>query len=260
MKKRRDGFTLVEFAIVFTVIGLIIGGLLVTRSLIRQAELRAVIAEADRYTKAIGEFKTKYNALPGDMYNAEDFWGSDAGCPNTPSSSTPHTATCNGNGDGQIDPYPNNTFVYEEYRAWQQLADAQLIDGTYSGTVGSASTCDTVPGVNTPVSKLPGNTSYLNYFNAPNGDANVYPMTGHVFSIAAGYPTPPVGCPYYPILTGAEALSIDTKLDDGVPGAGKIRTWKPAVTQCADNADPTVAKYITSNDQLRCTLFIITDL
>lgn len=41
MRSRKAGFTLVELAIVLVIIGLIIGGVLVGRDLIKAAELRA---------------------------------------------------------------------------------------------------------------------------------------------------------------------------------------------------------------------------
>jgi prepilin-type N-terminal cleavage/methylation domain-containing protein len=44
-----QGFTLLETAIVLVIVGLLVGGILVAKNLIRAAELRAVSAEAQGY-------------------------------------------------------------------------------------------------------------------------------------------------------------------------------------------------------------------
>src|SRR5476649_1014388 len=64
------GFTLVELSIVLVIIGLIIGGVLVGRTLIEAAAVRAQIAQIEQFKTAVNTFRTKYNALPGDMLNA----------------------------------------------------------------------------------------------------------------------------------------------------------------------------------------------
>lgn len=67
-KARQHGFTLVELAIVLVIIGLIIGGVLVGRSMIDQAGVTATIAQIQRYKTGVAAFQLKYdNALPGDM-------------------------------------------------------------------------------------------------------------------------------------------------------------------------------------------------
>lgn len=68
-----SGFTLIELSIVLVIIGLIIGGVLVGRDLIRQAEIRATIKQLEDFNTAANAFKTKYNCLPGDCPNAVEF-------------------------------------------------------------------------------------------------------------------------------------------------------------------------------------------
>src|SRR3954470_10836183 len=103
MLKSKQGFTLLEMSIVLVIIAFIIGGMLVSKTMIRSSRLQTVIADADRYKKAIGLFKEKYKELPGDMPNATSFWGTDpGGCPSTPANAVVKTTTCNGNGDSFI--------------------------------------------------------------------------------------------------------------------------------------------------------------
>lgn len=67
----RQGFTLIEFAIVLVVIGLVLGGLLVGRDLIHYAELRRQMATVDEVAIALNTFRAKYHCIPGDCSDAE---------------------------------------------------------------------------------------------------------------------------------------------------------------------------------------------
>jgi prepilin-type N-terminal cleavage/methylation domain-containing protein len=60
------GFTLVELSIVIVVIGLIIGVVTAGQSLVRQAQIRSVLNDVNKYKTAWNAFKLQYDALPGD--------------------------------------------------------------------------------------------------------------------------------------------------------------------------------------------------
>ena len=85
------------------ILGLLVGGVLAGKSLIRAAELRSIITDYNKYQSAVLAFRDKYFALPGDMTNATLFWGkNNAACPGaTGTAATP--GTCNGDGSGQIE-------------------------------------------------------------------------------------------------------------------------------------------------------------
>jgi len=122
--KKISGFTLTELAIVVIVIGLILGALLAADEIIEGAKRHSVIKEINKYTNAINTFYTQYNALPGDMSNAEKYWGQDtSGCPGLGDGE----GTCDGNGDGYIRGY-----LTENVRAWQQLTLSEIVIERYT--------------------------------------------------------------------------------------------------------------------------------
>ena len=74
MKKLQSqkGFTLVELAIVMTIIGLLIGGILKGQELMQNARVTATIAQVRSYEAATTTFRDTYAAIPGDMPNAQN--------------------------------------------------------------------------------------------------------------------------------------------------------------------------------------------
>ena len=225
----KSAFTLIELSIVLVIIGLIIGGVLVGRDLIRQAELRAVAKEVESFKAAVNTFKLKYNALPGDMTNAESIWGSDSSCPNTAANTVPKLATCNGNGDGWLAINGNINTYYEGFRFWQQLADASLVQGQFTGVAGASAVGHVIIGTNTPASRFSGTGYSLIYtmMNAlGNSVSGAYFDTPYGHYMIWGMPSPAaLYSTNYPVLNGKESLSFDSKYDDGLPGKGTIRTY-----------------------------------
>ncbi len=65
------GFTLVELAIVMTIIGLLIGGILKGQELMANGRVTATIAQVKSFEAAATSFRDRYDALPGDMVNAD---------------------------------------------------------------------------------------------------------------------------------------------------------------------------------------------
>ncbi len=70
---RKDAFTLIEMSIVLIVIGLLVGGVLVGRDLIKAAEARSIIKQMERIQLAASAFRLKYNCKAGDCPNAAQF-------------------------------------------------------------------------------------------------------------------------------------------------------------------------------------------
>jgi len=275
--RNAPGFTLLELSIVLSIIALVVGAVIIGQDIMRSTRLQSIVSDFGNYTKAIQLFKEKYHALPGDMPDAESFWGSDNSCPSTPWTapySYPHIPTCNGDGNGHIgdsDTSGNLTNTLEWWRAWQQLVNAGFIQAPVNGIIGGTDLAHTrqpqyavVAGgyTNVPASQVTGAGWTLNYFllttNASNTSlwADRY---GHLLNFGAqnGY-SYTTGA----VLTPAEALSLDAKIDDGMPGTGQIRAWRTSLlANCTNETNPhntqNTAIYNTSYTSAACALVFL---
>lgn len=219
---KTSGFSLVELSIVLVILGLLVGGILAGQSLIRASELRSITAEYNRITTAAYAFRDRYLALPGDLLNATSYWGIAAGttgndttCRDTASTTT---ATCNGNADGLIN---SHTSARESFRFWQHLANAGLIEGQYTGRHDSSDGLKALVNVNSPGSKISASAVWFPYYygTVAAGVGNAFQGEyGNALELAGQGASNPIGA----ILKPEELWNIDTKIDDGKPGAGKL--------------------------------------
>ena len=231
--ERRNGFTLIELSSVLVIIGLLVGGVLVGRDLIKAAEVRAQISQIEGYNTAVNTFHIKYDAIPGDMnvQTATQF-GFSVG------------ANCTGqvggrDGNGLIDsPFAAQFAGYQGYGEpelfWQDLTTpglTTLIAGAFPSSGAPAASCN-APGVILtgsqigqyfPAGKIGYGTSVV--VGEYNG-INTYYLNGILQigvtgKIAAANATMPI-----PVL---EAYKIDQKIDDGLPISGTVQAQAAAV-------------------------------
>jgi len=261
MNRSQDGFTLLEFAVVVTIIGFVIAGILTARTMVRASELQNLLAEYDSYVKAVGEFNDKFLSLPGDMTNAETMWGSDTTCPNTAVSTTPHIPTCNGDGNGSIgtsDTSAALTNTREWWRAWQHLYNGGFIHTKVTGTVTAGGVQEAILSRNVPPSTIIGAGWTILYYLQLATNANLWgDQYGHIMTLGAFRSTS--------YTTGAsisanEALAIDIKIDDGKPGTGMLRTWRTALLPNCTTNDTSQSAHTynaTNSDAQACSLIFL---
>ncbi len=256
-KAQCNGFTILEMSTVIGIIALIAGGIMVGQTMIRNSQLQAVISDLAKYTQAVQSFHDKYWALPGDFTGAEALWGTaSGGCPNGTGTGT---QTCNGNGNGYLEGDWSGV-EYEDYRGWQHLSNAGMIDGYYTGVRDPVH--GHVPGVNVPASKLPNSG-----FNWNSTNTATYPPSINVPSelylefggIAPWGPDDLEG----PTLTTQEAYALDMKMDDGLPLTGTVTTFHPSSgynVNCATTDNAATSQYNISFSGIACNFFIQTHI
>lgn len=251
----RSGFSLVELSIVLVILGLLTGGILAGQSLIRAAELRAVSTEYARYITATQTFRDKYFALPGDFRDATRFWNrmtATSDCvSNSGLSAAGSPGACDGNGDGGNAAPGAVSQSGEIVQYWRHLALAGLIEGTYTGQAGTGGNLHFVGGTNVPNSKL-GNAIWgmRTLGLSTHGSYFTYNY-GNFLQLGGARPTEDN---YWGALKPEEAWNIDTKMDDGKPGRGKIMARN--FTVCTDTTDPTNydANYLLTSSSVACVL------
>jgi len=231
-----QGFALIELSIVLVIVGLLVGGILVGRDLIRAAEISADISQVGKFNAAVNTFRIKYGGLPGDLQcqqaQALGFF-----------STVPCGTTGLGDGNGLLQDTTGFSLPYgENLIFWRHLSESGLIDGSY-GIVGNSAiaatgyvTADvTVVSQSLPPAKSGRGGYWIAYASSaiPCGGGGVcdrqpagtnsYALYSIVKVLASGGFYTISGFPLTPI----EAYNIDTKLDDGLPNTGIVEVRLP---------------------------------
>jgi prepilin-type N-terminal cleavage/methylation domain-containing protein len=217
---RKAGFTLIELSIVLVIIGLLVGGILVGRDLIKAAEIRAQISQIEKYNTAVRTFQLKYGYLAGDIPATQaTAFGFNAAMPR---------AGTIGEGDGNgilegkigcgVGGVRKSTLNGETVWFW---VDLSANSGLISPTLNSASATPSVAATTNIPSILPpakvGNGNYVSVFSK-DGDNNYFMIVklpgldgcGSTSSTSLA-------------LTPEQAYSIDSKIDDGLPQTGVVK-------------------------------------
>ena len=115
---RRQGFTLVELAIVLVIIGLLLGAVLKGQELINNAKYKKFENDLKGLTAAVYTYYDRYGAYPGDDPKARERWRSS------------YSRIRSGDGNGIINGSPTSTSNSDEsVQIWRHLRAAGVIPG-----------------------------------------------------------------------------------------------------------------------------------
>lgn len=202
------GFTLVELAIVMTIIGLLIGGILKGQEMVQNARITATVAQVRSYQAATDAFKDRFDQMPGDIVNAT------SKLPDCSAS----TYCYNGNGDTIIgtpqtnwshNDQSNSTGLpaVETAMFWKHLALADLI----SGIAPSSTPASAVWGKTHPSSSFGGGFDILHANEGTTANA----VNGLALFLKGNATGDPHSSTDSKVLTPALSAQLDRKLDDG---------------------------------------------
>ncbi|MES2985028.1 MAG: type II secretion system protein [Pseudomonadota bacterium] len=260
-RPHRRAFTILELSLVLSVVALLIGSVVAGKSMMRAAELRSVMTDAQTYLTAIANFRNQYKYLPGDMPNATKYWGAADPTPATCVTLASDDTTCDGNADGMV-----NRSTNEPFRVWQHLRSAGMISQKFTGINSGAGSNDSTPGVNVPAARIPNTGfAYVNYTSAGNTviTAANYGNTLMFGTRYAGFE------PLTAAITAVDAFSMDTKMDDGKPATGQWMangtggsSWGSATacTTSSGNTDLTGGYNVTATAAISCSFYIMSGL
>lgn len=270
------GFTLIELSIVLVIIGLIVGGVLAGRDLIKAAELRYIVSQKEKYSVAANTFRNKYNCVPGDCASAINYFGfpgGNAGDNYTDSCvafvGLDNTHTCNGSGNGLVGfggPTDLDVLDEEGLLFWHHLSLAGLIDSgnltPRPAVLNGGSSAWELPGINIPASRLSASVGF-SLFNLCITSGAAYYHNGncaHTFFYGAQDPSPDsnyLGLAMYPALTALDGKNIDNKIDNGLPATGSVTTVPPGgnyLDSCASSTNMATATYTVTTGGITCAL------
>lgn len=263
---KKKAFSLIELAIVLIIIGLLIAGVTGGSALIKNAQLRSVMTEARGYQTAVNGFFERFQALPGDFNKSLGVM--------EPSETTTH-----GTLNGQIEHYAAHATSSTEIgrmegnMALQHLQNSGFLNGITVDPASGSSAASGVstfvaltPGDNIPASKI-SNGGWVFDYTGINAQ-NVVTLTGAVLAFTGTATVNAQNVAVTGVLVPNDALSIDTKIDDGNANSGEVRSAggvyasgvsdDAGLVDCNTTDDP--ADYVTATTTAVCALSFSVDV
>lgn len=246
-----------ELAIVMTIIGLLIGGILKGQELMQNARVTSTIAQVRAYEAATTTFRDKYDALPGDMASAQTRipnCGVAACTPNaggatgTPGDGIVGANNWTGTAAAPVAPWPTQTAGAaapaapaavggETYLFWTHLLLSDLITGVTTGSLNAATYAF---GETHPSAKIGGGfiVGYGSGGRTPgNATANAAGPSGLILALVNSPTAGAAAVGGSQVLTPGRTATIDRKMDDGKPDGGYVQSFGLAAS-CFGAAAP----------------------
>lgn len=269
-RNRTTGFTLIELSIVLVIIGLLIGGVLVGRDLIKAAEIRAQVSQIEKYNTATHTFKLKYGQLPGDMDGvtaaAFGFVARSGGPGRGDNNGVIYPTSYGASTPPWYSLYPWGQAA-ESLFFWEDLSKGGLIDGSFNTATDAALGGTTSSGFERyfPPAKI-GNGNFVTIYSGGIYTSSFTDPGKNLLSISV--PTQIFVSNYTstPGMSAIQAYNIDTKIDDGMPKQGTLKafylngnggTWSPnaaadSSTTCYNTTSNTYS--VGNGDRFNCGL------
>jgi prepilin-type N-terminal cleavage/methylation domain-containing protein len=236
---KKSGFTLVELSIVLVIIGLIVGGVVGGQSLIASARINAQVTQLTQFETAYRAFQLQYDAIPGDMIDASDYW----------------PGATNGDGNNRLteDADGAHSVARENIKFFEHLSRAGVIPEIYTNVWAL--------GQGYPVLEIDkgkgmvaaGNVRSSGSSEALHQISEESALFQYKALLALNVSQPSASGSAYNdgegVVTTREAKNIDTKIDDGRASTGKFWSHTVGATNCLDGID---GDYLLSNTQDAC--------
>ncbi len=207
------------------IIGLVVAGILVGRDMINDAENKKTAKTLESFRTAYYTFRTKYNAVPGDMVAPSIFW------PNI---------IPQGNGNGLIDVWPNESAL-----AWLELREAGLVK------------TDVIPAEPQYARGIvPAQAAVGIWFNNDYHRPLVNKYGNTISIFAQGI----VDADAHTVLKSIDAYQIDKKIDDGYAESGRLYGLPDLtggispIDGCSDSLSVPVSYHLTDSAGGACRI------
>lgn len=228
------GFSLLEISIAIAIIALLLAAVTTVGNIKDKAHYNTMVDDINSIATAVNSFQSTYSGLPGDIYNATNFFG---------------TIVDNGNGNGYIGAVGTGTFDNESYDFWEHLSRAGLIEGSYPGS----DNVSNIPGEGVMAAPFKNGGYYAKSLVGVSGFSATWPLAIAVGKYHTGTLTNTGEL--NGLLTPSMAQAYDQTYDDGNPDTGKVIGRNGANSSETGNCIDS-GSYVTTNESTACRLLI----
>jgi len=212
----KKAFSLIELAVVVVIVALLTGIISAGGKIKERARLQAVVKEIKDIQTASYGFQTIYDALPGDMSNAFEFF-ENSDCGHTAAAGT-KTSRCNGSGNIALYGSGEGGYCREEHNFWNHMQFAKLFYTTLFDC--------TAYHESSKFKDLAFGVYYLGLNSNPAYDRSL-----NVMRIGSQIASSLASTPYFTynsvgkIFSPKQAWFLDNKLDDGIAYSGELQAF-----------------------------------